>query len=74
MCAFPAIKILTMAVIYHVSAAVLQPLGDSPIVKTLSTIGKSLVYVFAALAAVGFLFFLAITILIAASNVSVMVR
>lgn len=74
MCAFPAIKILTMAVIYHVSAAVLQPLGDSPIVKTLSTIGKSLIYVFAALAAVGFLFFLAITILIAASNVSVMVR
>jgi stage III sporulation protein AE len=74
LCAFPAIKILTMALIYHVSAAVLQPLGDSPIVKTLSNIGKSLVYVFAALAAVGFLFFLAITILIAASNVSVMVR
>lgn len=74
LCAFPAVKILTMALIYHVSAAVLQPLGDSPIVKTLSTIGKSLIYVFAALAAVGFLFFLAITILIAASNVSVMVR
>lgn len=74
LCAFPAVKILTMALIYHVAAAVLQPLGDSPIVKTLTTIGKSLVYVFAALAAVGFLFFLAITILITASNVSVMVR
>ncbi|WP_438448804.1 stage III sporulation protein AE [Gorillibacterium sp. sgz5001074] len=73
-CAFPAIKILTMALIYHVSSAVLQPLGDSPIVKTLETIGKSMMYVFAALAAVGFLFFLAITILITASNVSVMVR
>lgn len=74
LCAFPAVKIITMALIYHVAAAVLQPLGDSPIVKTLSTIGKSLTYVFAALAAVGFLFFLAITILITASNVSVMVR
>lgn len=74
LCAFPAVKILTMALIYHVSAAVLQPLGDNPIIKTLSTIGKNLVFVFAALAAVGFLFFLAITILIAASNVSVMVR
>lgn len=74
LCAFPAIKILTMALIFHLSSAVLQPLGDSPIVKTLSTIGKNLVYVFASLAAVGFLFFLAITILIAASNVSVMIR
>jgi stage III sporulation protein AE len=74
LCAFPAVKILTMALIYHVSAAVLQPLGDSPIVKTLGSIGKSMMYVFAALAAVGFLFFLAITILITASNVSVMVR
>jgi stage III sporulation protein AE len=74
LCAFPAVKILTMALIYHVSSAVLQPLGDSPIIKTLNTIGKSLIYVFAALAAVGFLFFLAITILITASNVSVMIR
>lgn len=74
LCAFPAIKILTMALIYNVSSAVLQPLGDSPIIKTLDTIGKSLMYVFAALAAVGFLFFLAITILITASNVSMMVR
>lgn len=74
LCAFPAVKILTMALIYHVSSAVLQPLGDSPIIKTLETIGKSMMYVFAALAAVGFLFFLAITILITASNVSVMIR
>jgi len=74
LCAFPALKILTLALIYNVSAAVMQPLGDSPIVKCLQTIGRSMMYVFAALAAVGFLFFLAITIIITASNVSVMVR
>lgn len=74
LCAFPAIKILTLALIYNLAAAVMQPLGDSPIVKCLGTIGKSMMYVFAALAAVGFMFFLAITIIITASNVSMMIR
>ena len=58
LCAFPAIKILTLAFIYNLSAAIMQPLGDSPIIACLQTIGKSLVYVFAALAAVSLMFFL----------------
>ncbi|KRF12080.1 stage III sporulation protein AE [Paenibacillus sp. Soil787] len=74
LCAFPAIKILTLAFIYNLSAAIMQPLGDSPIIACLQTIGKSLVYVFAALAAVSLMFFLALTIMIAISNVSVMMR
>lgn len=72
--AFPAIKILTLALIYNLSAAVMQPLGSSPIITTLDTIGKSMIYVFAALAAVGMMFFLAITIMLTAGNVTVMMR
>lgn len=71
---FPAIKILTLAFIYKFSAAIMQPLGDNPIIETLSTIGKNLIFVFAALASVGLMFFLALTIIITASNISVMVR
>jgi stage III sporulation protein AE len=74
LCAFPALKILALAVIYNLSAAVMQPLGESPIVVCLQTIGKSMIYIFAALAAVGLMFFLAITILITAGNISVMMR
>lgn len=74
LCAFPAIKILMLALIYNLSAAVMQPLGSSPIITTLDTIGKSMIYVFAALAAVGMMFFLAITILLTAGNVTVMMR
>jgi stage III sporulation protein AE len=74
LCAFPAIKILTLALIYNLAAALMQPLGDSPIVQCLQTIGKSLIYVFAALASVGLMFFLAITIMITAGNISVMMR
>lgn len=74
LCAFPAIKILTLALIFNLSAAVMQPLGGSPIITCLETIGKSMLYVFAALAAVGMMFFLAITIMLTAGNVTVMMR
>lgn len=74
LCAFPALKILVLAMIYNISSAVLQPLGNSPIITALGTIGKSLLFVFAALATVGLMFFLAITIIIAAGNISMMVR
>lgn len=74
MCAFPAMKILILALIYNLSSAILQPLGNSPIISALGTIGKSLLFVFAALATVGLMFFLAITIIIAAGNISMMVR
>ncbi|GIO30735.1 MULTISPECIES: stage III sporulation protein AE [Paenibacillus] len=74
LCAFPAIKILVLALIYNVSAAVMQPLGESPITTCLETIGKSMLYVFAALAVVGLMFFLAITIMLTAGNVTVMMR
>ncbi|MGF7030356.1 stage III sporulation protein AE [Paenibacillus mucilaginosus] len=73
-CAFPAIKIIVLALIYNVAAAIMQPLGDNPMISCLETIGKSLIYVFAALAVVGLMFFLAISIMIAAGNVSVMMR
>lgn len=73
-CAFPAVKILSLAFIYNLSAAVMQPLGNSPIIQCLNIIGKTLIYVFASLATVGLMFFLAVTILVAAGNISVMMR
>lgn len=74
LCAFPAIKILVLALIYNIAAAVMQPLGETPIVACLQTIGKSMIYVFAALAAVSLMFFLAVTIMLTAGNVTVMMR
>ncbi|MFC5467890.1 stage III sporulation protein AE [Cohnella suwonensis] len=74
LCAFPALKILTLALIYNVAGAVMQPLGDTPIVQCLQTIGKTLIYVFAALASVGLMFFLAVTIILTAGNAALMIR
>jgi stage III sporulation protein AE len=74
LCAFPALKIIALALIYNFSGAVLQPLGGSPMVQCLQTIGKSLIAVFAALAVVGLMFFLAITIMITAGNLTLITR
>lgn len=74
LCAFPAVKILSLAIIFNLSGAMMQPLGDSPIVTCLRTIGRSLVDVFAALAAVGLMFFFAMTILITSGNIAMMMR
>lgn len=71
---FPAIKILSIALIYKVAAALLQPLGGGPVITCLDIIGKSILFIFAALAIVSLMFFLSLTIIIAAGNVTMMMR
>ena len=72
--AFPAIKILILAFVYKFAAALLQPLGGGPVIQCLDIISKSMIYIFASLAMVSFMFFLSITIIIAAGNITLMVR
>ncbi|WP_079509701.1 stage III sporulation protein AE [Mesobacillus jeotgali] len=72
--AFPAIKILMVAFIYKFAAAILQPLGGGPVITCLDIISKSIIYVFAALGIVSLMFFLTITVIIAAGNLTMMVR
>ncbi len=72
--AFPAVKILMIAFIYKLAAALLQPLGGGPVITCLDIISKSVIYVFAALAIVSFMFFLSITVMIAAGNITMMMR
>ncbi len=72
--AFPAIQIFCIAFIYKFVAAVLQPVGGGAIIQCLDIIGRSIIYVFACLAIVSFMFFLSITIIIAAGNITLMMR
>ncbi|MED0966453.1 stage III sporulation protein AE [Bacillus paramycoides] len=71
---FPAIQIFCIAFIYKFAAAVLQPVGGGAIIQCLDIIGRSIIYVFACLAIVSFMFFLSITIIIAAGNITLMMR
>ncbi len=71
---FPAVKVLAISLIFHIAGAILQPLGAGPIVESLDVIGKSILYIFVALAVVSFMFFLTITIMIGIGNAAYMMR
>ena len=71
---FPAIKIIVISFIYKLAAALLQPLGNSPIIESLNTISKYIMYVLACLFTVTFMFFLAIVLLTVASNLPLLIR
>lgn len=71
---FPLLKVLSLAFIYNIAAAILQPLGGGPVIDCLGIMAKSMLYLFSALAIVSLMFFLALTIIISAGNLSLMVR
>jgi stage III sporulation protein AE len=71
---FPLFKILALVFIYKLAAALIQPLGETTLCDCLNTMGNCLALVFAAVAIVGVMFFLAITIIAGASNTSFMLR
>lgn len=74
MCMFPAVKIMSMSLIYRAASAVVQPVSGSRLSDVLSMIAGSLASMFAAVAVVGLMFFLALLILIGLGNMTVMVR
>lgn len=71
---FPAIKIAAIAIIYKIAAAVLQPIGDGPVISTLNTISNYILFILATLLVVSLMFFLAIVIIVVASNLTMLVR
>lgn len=65
---FPLLKILAVAVIYHLSSAVIQPLGDLRMADALQAVGQMFLNLFGALAVVGLMFFISISILVGIAN------
>lgn len=70
----PLLKIITLAFIYKLAGALIQPVGDGQMVGCLNGLGNNLLLIFAAVATVGLLFFFAITIVVGVGNLTVMLR
>jgi stage III sporulation protein AE len=71
---FPLLKILSVAFIYKLAAALMQPVDDGQMVECLNGLGNSLITVFAAVATVGLLFFFTIVIVVGVGDLTVMLR
>lgn len=70
----PLLKIITLAFIYKLAGALIQPIGNGQIVSCLNGLGNSLLLIFACVATVGLLFFFTITIVVGVGNITVMLR
>lgn len=65
---FPLLKILAVAVIFQVTGAVTQPLGNDRLSNALQTIGDAFFHLFGAVTVVGLMFYIALAILVGAAN------
>lgn len=71
---FPAIKIMVLSFIFKLVAGLLQPLAPTPIINTLHTMSQYMLYILACLFGITFTFFLTIVIIVAASNIPILLR
>lgn len=67
---FPLLKILAVAVIFQMTGAVIQPLGNNRLSDALQTIGDVFFHLFGAVTVVGLMFYIALAILVGAANFS----
>ena len=70
----PALKVLVIGVLYKLAAALIQPLGEEMLCELLNETGQCFVLLFAAVAIVGLMFFLSLSILVMAANMTLMLR
>jgi stage III sporulation protein AE len=73
-CVLPVVKILSAALVYRLAAALMQPLGAEQLGESLQLLSNYLFLIFAAVAAVGLMFLITLTIVVALSNFMVMLR
>lgn len=71
---FPVIKILAMVFIYRLAGAIIQPLGEEALVKCLNDMAGNLTFVAITVSSVALMFFVAVTIIIASGNITLMMR
>ncbi|HZK44505.1 MAG TPA: stage III sporulation protein AE [Syntrophomonadaceae bacterium] len=71
---FPLLKIAAIALIYKITAAIAEPLGDARTAAILETMSVHLFLMLAAVAAVGLMFFIMIAIIAAMSNSAIMMK
>lgn len=73
-CLFPILKLFAITLIYRGTAALIQPLGEEAVSETLDIMARYMYAIIGAVAGVGLMFFMIITIMAAAANLPAMLR
>lgn len=70
----PIIKVAIVGCFYKLAAAIIQPIGDDQVVKSISIIADHVFYLLAVLVVVSFMFLMMIVVILIASNLTLMIR
>ena len=73
-CLGPLVKILAMLLVYRVSAALIEPLGEKALADSLQDMAKSLIFILVTVAAVAIMFFMAVAVVVGTGTFSVMLH
>lgn len=68
------VKLLAIIAVYKITAAVIQPISENRLTQCVSDIAGYLTFIFISVLSVGIMFFIAITAIIGAANITVMMR
>lgn len=70
----PLLKILSLILIYKIASAMIEPIIDGQLSNCLKEMSNSLTMLFAAVLTVAIMFFMAVTIIVGAGNMTLMMR
>lgn len=73
-CLIPMVKIIALIAIYKISSAIIEPIAQSQLADCLNHMSNSLVLIFATVSSVAIMFFITITVIVGAGNITVMMR
>ena len=73
-CLGPLVKILAMLLVFRVSAALIEPLGEKALANSLQDMSKSLVFILVTVASVAIMFFMAVAVVVGTGTFSVMLH
>ncbi|HZK57961.1 MAG TPA: stage III sporulation protein AE [Clostridia bacterium] len=73
-CLIPTVKIVALVTIYKLCSAIIEPIAQSQLADCLNHMSNSLVLIFATISSVAVMFFITITIIVGAGNITMMIR
>ncbi|KUO78671.1 MAG: stage III sporulation protein AE [Desulfosporosinus sp. BRH_c37] len=73
-CVAPLVKILAMILVFRISAALIEPLGEKALAESLQDMSKSLIFIIVTVASVAIMFFMTVAVVIGTGTFSVMLH
>lgn len=73
-CLGPIVKILAMTLVFRISSALVEPLGEKALADSLQDMSKSLIFILVTVASAAIMFFMTVAVVIGTGNFSVMLQ